>query len=247
MSISVNLNSRPWDRNGRLRALAQYANLGDDPSAWEKFRTHWKDFVPSELYQRARERAAQAVRLSPQYLDSPDDPLGVRYALLFYRDRLREVWTRNDPKGIALCYLYGFHDEAIAMEDAEFARAHPMAMPRPILAALQGRAQPIYRGLRPGSCFVNGITGAIEWSFPLPLQQALYLLMAERWRAMVCPVCGRFFVATETASKYCSTRCSQAMKLRRANEYFRRAGAAKRAARMEKLRKTSTGRDRRRT
>ena len=87
-----------------------------------------------------------------------------------------------------------------------------------------------FYGLPYGTPVVDGNTGTITWSFGSPFQRAIYDLMRDRWRAMVCPNCGRYFVADKTAQRYCSSECYLEKKGMKALDYWNRIGRAAREA-----------------
>ena len=87
-----------------------------------------------------------------------------------------------------------------------------------------------FSGLPYGTPVVDGNTGTITWSFGSLFQRALYDLMQDRWRAMVCPNCGRYFVADKTAQRYCSSECYLEKKGMKALDYWNRIGRAAREA-----------------
>lgn len=96
--------------------------------------------------------------------------------------------------------------------------------------------QTTYAGLPPGRPIVDGVTGAITWKFGCTLQQSVYELMQQRWRAMVCPECGKFFLADKTRQIYCSSTCFGEMKRKQALDYYHRKGRAERDKRRGKER-----------
>lgn len=83
-------------------------------------------------------------------------------------------------------------------------------------------------GLPPGRPIVDGVSGEITWEFGCALQQSVFELMQQRWRAMVCPECGKFVLADKTRQTYCSSACSGAAKRKRALDYWNRKGSADR-------------------
>ena len=87
-----------------------------------------------------------------------------------------------------------------------------------------------FAGLPYGTPVVDGNTGIITWSFGCPLQRAVYDLMRDRWRAMICPNCGKYFVADKTAQRYCSPECYREEKGMKALDYWNRIGRAARQA-----------------
>jgi hypothetical protein len=156
--------------------------------------------------------------------------------LLFYRDLLRAIWRREDPDGSCLKYLLGFEEGKLP--DVEGGKElwlfglPPEPAPEPFMTyRIKEKQVTQYAGLPCGTPVVDSSTGVISWSFGCPFQRAVYDLMQERWRAMVCPECGKYFIAYKTAQKYCSTKCTGERKQKKALEYYHNRG---RAARQEK-------------
>jgi hypothetical protein len=254
-TVSVKRSNRQAreTREGQFEALAAFANLGDTPEAWRKFRLMWPDFFPSTpsqspkarfrtltewIYGFAEEWATDIANLPPERRPLPP--------LLWYRNRLRSVWTRNDPHGYGLAILFGFEQEAKAIlsdhpEEVPFEMVcRPLFIPgQPLIPSKQES-----EGLPQGRPLINGVTGEIHWKFGCDLQQAVYELMQCRWRAKVCPVCGRYFIAAKTATQYCSTRCTTSAKNERALDWWNLKGDSKRKARSTTGYKTKAGRRR---
>jgi hypothetical protein len=173
--------------------------------------------------------------------------------LLLYRDCLRAVWARNNPNGINLATLLGFRrgQETAKMLTSDSSTEEPLQQEFVVQPLLIPR-QPLnpegqtFGDLPEGQPVVNGITGAIDWEFSCELQRDVYNLMHNRWRAMLCPECGKYFIAAKTAQKHCSVRCYKKMKKKRALEYWHEIGSAKRDQRQKKGKK-SQGRKRARS
>jgi hypothetical protein len=229
-----------------FEALAAFANMGDTPEDWRKFRLLWPDFFPTTqsqferpgfrnltewLYSFSERWVAESA--DPNTEDS-GDPVGkemnylnmFQVPLLWYRDRLRAVWAANDPTGANLCVLYGLEKQA-----------HNIGIGQPFVVrtvlipgeSLDPSKHETVGGLPQGTPVVNGVTGEITWKFGCDLQQSVYDLMQCRWRAKICPECGRYYVADKTAQTLCSTRCFQEAKRKRALAYWNREGRARRA------------------
>ena len=77
------------------------------------------------------------------------------------------------------------------------------------------------------------MTGRLEWTFGNTLQHGVYELMQNRWRAKVCPECGRYFIAQKTAQKHCSPKCYQEKKHKGSLDYYYRQGKDRREERRE--------------
>ena len=222
-----------------FEALAAFANMGDTPEEWRKFRTLWPNFFPTAasgwdkpgfqslsdwLYTFSEEWNKECADLS-----SAERPqLNVlQVPLLWYRDRLRAVWASNDPTGANLCVLYGLEKQARDLGDIGlFPLVRPFLIPgQPVNPS----KRETMGGLPQGTPVVNGVTGEITWKFGCDLQQSVYELMRCRWRAKICPECGRYYVADQTAQKHCSIPCSVKATRKRSLEHWNREGRARRA------------------
>jgi len=209
-----------------FEALAAYANIGDTPAEWKRFRLMYADFFPQELGQWMYEGAEEWHSL-------PEAVRRYLPPLLWYRNRLRSVWASTDQHGYSLAILLGFEREAekIAADHRgeigyEGLLSRALSVPGRTLADLSdGRV----KGLPQGNAVINGVTGQIQWEFGCTLQQAIYELMQERWRTKICPQCGKFFVAMKTAQKLCSVRCSDETKRGRALTWWNDKGIERRA------------------
>lgn len=245
-SVSVRASNRQARdaRESQFEALAAFANMGDSPQEWKKFRLQWPNFFPTDrsgpkrqgfsnvtewLYSSAEEFA------TPEFANLSKDRR-LTPPLLWYRNHLRAVWTRNDPHGYHLAVLLGFEQEAkniVQNHPDAYAHLSNVILVRPYIVPGQpvSRSEPQSEALPQGKPLINGRTGEIRWKFGCDLQQAVYELMQCRWRAKVCAVCGRYFIAAKTATQYCSSKCTTTAKNARSLDYWKREGRAKRDAR----------------
>jgi hypothetical protein len=230
-------------RESDLNALQAFVNMGVTPEDWKSFRRQYREFFPKNLSEWFYDFAEELDRKLPHHPESD----ALKPPLLFYRDRLRRVWTRDDHEGINLKLLLGLEQE---VKDEHVLQA-PF-MPGEIVEKKRGKCtvgayipgQPIdpdqqttFAGLPPGKPIVNGVTGEITWKFGCTFQQSVCELMRQRWRAMVCPECGKFFLADKPRQTYCSTACSGEKKRKQALDYYNRKGRADRIKRRVKERK----------
>jgi ribosomal protein L37AE/L43A len=88
----------------------------------------------------------------------------------------------------------------------------------------------------PGHPEVDGISGKIRWEFGCEFQRSVHALMEQRWRAMICPTCGKFFVADKPAQKLCSIPCYGEAKRKHALDRWNLKGNAERKARTRRAR-----------
>jgi hypothetical protein len=232
------------DRELRLNDLEAFANLGDTPEDWRSFRLKCPHFFPEALSNWLFEYAEQIAR------DYPEMNGVIRPPLLYYRDRLRMVWGRNDHKGVNLKLLLGFErdarnegvSQALVMPGTLFKRKgdRKLSLGKFIPGQpIDPDQQTTFAGLPPGRPIVDGISGAITWDFGCTFQQAVYELMQQRWRAMVCQECGKYFLADKTRQIYCSSNCFGNRKRKQSLDYWNRKGRAERDKRRAKeLRKS---------
>jgi hypothetical protein len=245
-----------------FEALAAYANMGDTPTDWRRFRLMYPDFFPaisSEFkfkpgphnYQNLTEWMYGFAEEWWEYgKDLPPDRRPV-VALLWYRNRLRDVWARNDQHGYSLAVLLGFEREAenIAKEHPGETPLelviHPLLIPgQPLIKSLEQESHGLPQGksvVTPGKPLIDGISGAIRWEFGCDMQQAVYELMQDRWRAKVCPKCGRFFIALKTAQTFCSVPCSEDSRRERALTWWNETGSKRRSQAKTKMKRKKKG------
>jgi hypothetical protein len=228
-------------RESQLNSLEAFANLGETPEDWKRFRLKYPHFFPENLTEWFYNYAEDwALRYEPGLKEILKPPL------LYYRNRLRRVWGRNDRHGANLKLLLGFEKE-VNHSDVEEGQLLMSGWPyRPkgkrkltlgILIpgqSLDDDAKTTVAGLPPGRPIVNGATGAIDWKFGCALQQAVYELMQQRWRAMVCAECSKFFLADKTRQVFCSPACCGEARRKRALDYWNRKGKAERDKRTAK-------------
>jgi hypothetical protein len=165
--------------------------------------------------------------------------------LLWYRTLLRAVWRREDPDGSCLRHLLGFDADRIPFpgeEDTELEplslfmwKEHPEKKPHPVTIngltfEIRPKETDTIAGLPYGTPVVDGNTGIISWEFGCQFQRAVHDLMQDRWRAKVCPECGKYFTADKTAQKYCSTKCTGERKQKKALDHYYNRGRAARQA-----------------
>jgi hypothetical protein len=209
----------PEKKEQQFEALAAFANLGDSQKDWEKLKLmHPEMFGELWLLSTPEQYAIGSFDNDPSHVY----PLRREVAEAFlsrrlrYRDCLRSVWSGNDREARNLRVLYGFD----LMEQEEIASGSSAPEPLP-----------------PGKPVVDGLTGEISWRFPSEFQGTLYELMKNRWKAKMCPQCGRYFIAGKTAQRFCSPGCAGDAKRATSLEYFNREGRARRSLRRQKEKK----------
>jgi ribosomal protein L37AE/L43A len=223
------------NRRQKFEALATYANLADTPEAWQRFRARYPDFFPETLSAWLYDFALQwhyefATHEAGRHVLPP---------LLWYRNRLRAVWSRNDRLGYNLAVLLGFEEEAkrVSGEHPGEIASDPVVRPQAIPNQSPNPLRQQSEGLPPGRPVINGVSGEIGWQFGCELQQSVRELMQERWRAKICPQCGKFFAAQTTAQKLCSDACSEAAIRQRSLTWWNETGSERRAEAKSKARR----------
>ncbi len=255
-----------------FEALAAYANMGDAPEDWRRFRLMYPTFFPTTpsgitkpgFQNLAEWMYAFAEEWKREFAGLPEDrrPLP---PLLWYRNRLRAVWASNDRHGYNLAILLGFDQEAKKTGAEHPGEVYTEMLARHVSPSEVGDLSKFVRGssglpegkpvvsfaaaevdwksnrdlqqafyesinrLPPGKSTVDGVTGEIRWQFGCEFQQALYELMRCRWRAKVCPQCGRFFVATKPRRNFCSTRCTGESRKAQKLAWWNETGSKRRA------------------
>ena len=231
LKVDLNRQAREkWMQD--FEALAAYANLGDTPDSWQKFRLGWPNFFSASTSERV---LPNSINLAESHYASAQDwdrfcsenaaklPADYRSQnippLLYYRDLLRAVWTQNDPRGAALCALLGFEDQA---SQSGVGDVLPVKVRNTGPSSLV--TDPIANILPPGKPVVDPSTYTIRWEFGCQFQRALYTLMESLWLAKACPQCGKYFIAGKPAQKFCSSPCFGAKKNSASLDYYHRHG-----------------------
>jgi hypothetical protein len=248
----VNRQARK-EHEAQFNALEDFANLGDTPEAWHHFRLKHSNFFPQTPtgYNRPGFRNISEwvyTTADEWHAMGPEVTTRVLTPLIWYRNRLRAVWTRNDADGINLMFLLGFQKQALEKGKGSPSAGDIEGLVKPFfvpgqspnpekhdsLGGLpQAEGQATF-GMLPGIPEVDGIRGEIRWKFNSEFQQAVYDLMKRRWRAMVCPTCNRFFVADRSARKHCSIECYAEAKRKNALDRWHAKGAKEREAKKRK-------------
>jgi hypothetical protein len=224
------------DLDPRFEALADYVNLGDRPADWEKFKQKHPHFFPENpsgiskvgfrnftewIYTAAYEWVKIMEGIGPEVKTSMLTPL------LWYRNRLRSVWSGNDPEGLNLLILLGFEKALKGTKTTATGQLFDEWVMKTALVPGQPPLDTSFGGLPQGQPTVS-TTDRIEWIFGCTLQQAVSELMQCRWRAKICPECNKYFVAEKTAQKYCSPTCFHQKKVTQSLDYYYREGKDRR-------------------
>lgn len=196
------------------RALEKYVNCGDTPEDFKAFRLHHSTFFPAGFYDISE-------RLLFHGHDTP---------FHWYKRQLRSVWSGADLNGARFSALLGLISpgniglpgmgceqeakEYIAIED-KITRNKLSPVGGSIMAAI---ITPSWR------------TGEMNYMANSEFQVALRQLMAESWRAKICPIDAKFFVAEKPPNLYCSPDCTLESKRRRGLHWWRTEGSKQRRA-----------------
>lgn len=130
--------------------------------------------------------------------------------LVRLRDYLREVWRGRDANGQKLSTLLGL----ATWNDADVA------------ADLYWLLH-----LDRTSAVANWQTGSFDYVPGCQFQEAVYALMCDSWRAKVCEMCERYYIADKSRQRYCSVPCSVAAQSKAQLAYWNRRGKQKRRER----------------
>lgn len=201
----------------------QIAHLSETPpDDWQEFHSKWPEILPERI-----EEWAVSVRSLRQFFDNAN----ALPPLLFYRNLLRRVWTNDDADGNCLRFLLGFEMEALGgglfgmtLWKSDLPPKPPARPGWNIKWLGADDDEPWISDFPRGRPVIDGSTGAITWSFGCTFQNTLYDLMQDRWRAMICPQCHKYFIADKTAQKFCSTKCTGENKREKQIAYYHRKG-----------------------
>ena len=210
-TFPINISNRQAleERLLGFQALADFANTRDTPEDWKKFRLMWPDILTPWFYE------VSAISADLEEMMGPGGPVIVRF-----RDMLRNVWNQNDPHAFDLKFLLGFETSSIAEKIAAM-DAHRGVAP----AAGYPRVAGFWTNFPPPKpAKVDWKTGQITWEFGTQFQRAVYALTQESWRAKVCPVCRKYFIADKSATQHCSPKCYGVKKAAAQLDYYHRVG-----------------------
>jgi hypothetical protein len=231
LSVRTSRRQAEEDSCQQFEALAEFANMGDRPLDWRKFRLKYPNFFPTQEHKITDPRRSNLTEWLYSYAEEwfkhSRQFEGTLPPLLWYRELLRTVWSGSDPTGAALYVLYGDEEKGRL-----FGLPVSAGVMRPFLSPGQFLDPEHHSsGLPPAETLINGATGEITWKFGCTLQQSVSDLMKFRWRAKLCPICGRHFVADKPAQSFCSTECSGESKRKRALDEWNRSGKTRREMR----------------
>lgn len=195
------------------------------PDDWMELHRKWPDLFSDTIDdwapRAAAAREAAAIAKPP---------------LLFYRDLLRGVWRNDDADGSRLLFLLGFELESLRKGEFGFSvwKSEPTPKSPNSWRVINEMGDENSGGIKisdfpKGRPVIDRVAGAITWEFGCSFQRAIYDLMQDRWRAMVCPQCHKYFIADKTAQKFCSTKCTAEAKQKKSLEYYYRKGRAQRS------------------
>ncbi len=196
------------DREILFDRLERFANLGDSPEEYRRFRLDYPSFTPGEY--------------SPGSV-YPADPERVHLIVLGHRDCLRDLWRGCD----------GPNKPEVASAALAWLLDLKLSIPVDVVGRYYKRYA-IGSVARTGdACLVpNWWAGAgqVSYGTSSEFSRAVFLLWQESWRARVCRECGRYFIAGKPAQLYCSTTCYGTSKHARDLSWWRTHGAAMRKA-----------------
>jgi hypothetical protein len=224
------------ERELLFAALEAFVNAGDTLKEFQSFRAQWPNFFPARIYEDGEDWAAEDA--------------SVTAPIRWYKHQLRKVWEGRDPQGVRLAILLGIERPPYSTEEdippAGEARAIQLDPTFKDDAYewlnFTRRGLEVYRSrLDASGQPVNAIgtlpeshpapdwrTGEIRYEFGSDFQRAVYALMRESWRARICRICGKYFIASKPARQFCSPKCFGAAKRHRDLDYWKREGSTRR-------------------
>lgn len=226
------MNRRAMQERARwFEGLERVVNAGDSHEAYSQLALAAGSFWPLNVSAPAGERGLD----QPIHWDQAGQPL-----FRAYRDYLRRIWvgdyvTQNRSlDGVYLNYLLGLDTRFATYKPGELIDAR-----LPDKAFTEGWAT--LKKQHPGAYVQSAALVVPTWGLSKldyvatnDFQRALFILLAESWRAKICRRCRRYFIAEKSAQAFCSTACSGGNKRDRGLKYWREKGARLRGARKQK-------------
>jgi hypothetical protein len=188
--------------------LAAFANLGDSCEDMLAFRADYPEFFTPEFYDTCE---FQAVRRAKTFFN-------------WHKQLLKMVWEGRDPDGTRLAVLLGLRlpesyfgppGGDYLTESAEY-----LAM----VDDLKDAGGQFLAFLPAAELVPSWRSGRVQYRTGIAFQRAVYFLMSQSWRAKICPIDNKFFVAAKPANLYCSDECTHEAKRRRGSEWWRESG-----------------------
>lgn len=213
-------------RLDRLEALAAYVNLKRWPADWEQFCRRYPGFLTRPEGKliiapgfRQRLKPGRTVFVGDEQIavidvlgEAISTAIEVRAPLDECQRILRAFWERPDER----------LDEALTL----------LGLSPPMEEGADGRVRlRLPASLPSGTPSVDEKTGKLVWEFRSHLQAAVWDLIQEPWRAKVCRVCNRYYVADAQGQIYCSINCRSASKAQRSLDFYYRVGQKRRRER----------------
>ena len=155
---------------------------------------------------------------------------------IHYRDVLRVLWARQFP----------FLDES--RTDRANSTNGTFVNQVLGLVAPEAQIQRAFPNRRLGPPMTSSFlpewgAGMVRFISRNDFQRAVWLLFQESWRAKLCAMCGRYFIAAKPAQGYCSPKCSNQAHRSGSSRWWKEKGAENRKTRMRIARKRTTSKD----
>jgi hypothetical protein len=205
-------------------ALEMFVNCGDSLGELRSFRKCHPSFFPPEFYEQSEWLAAT----------------GRNDFFNWYKRLLRMVWEGRDPDGIRLSVLMGIREPSsyIGAPTGDYAQeAVEHNDMRGELVINRSKGAPLSVPLRPAQLVPRWRTGEVQYVLMVDFQRAVYLLMQQSWRAKICLIDSRYFVAAKPHNLYCSPMCAATAKRKRDLQWWRREGSQQQKAARKSRRK----------
>lgn len=207
------------DHQMLLAALQEFVNCGDSLDDLRSFRSREHEFFSSHFYDLSDYQAVH----------------GMATFFNWFKRLLRRVWKGNDVKGWRLAVLLGIaqpnYTTGLPGGDFEQEATEHAAMASELAAKLADHKgeKPLFRGLVISATPTpSWLTSEMNYEFQTEFQEAVYRLMGQSWRAKVCPIDGKYFIAAKPPNLYCSPKCTAEAKRKRSLQWWRMEGSKQR-------------------
>jgi hypothetical protein len=218
-----------------LKAISEFANMGDSPQNWLAFNNRWPELFPTDLYVDSESEIRRNVKRAKHPVDSP---MVESFDLTHYGVKTR-YWTRRTEEGQLVDYeeprilrLRNLVREAWAGgQNANQCVDELLALRLPPGESPDVWSPPVSADWRRGSLVFRARN---------PFQAACYALLLKSNLARFCanPDCpAPYFVATRATQRYCSQDCLKPAQKQWKLDWWNREGKTRRAKASGKSRK----------
>lgn len=231
-TVSVRHSSRRAgaERERLFHRLERFVNLGDDLGSLQAFGSECPTFAPVTFHDsRDPEARERPLAWKPEF----------GRVFLTFRNILREVWRTGAKAELGVLLGTNRVGTEILNRGAQPSLLHQGPVKGWQASLWEARkAIPIQYFTSPSEISPDWWAGTFRYEPDTEFRRAVYELFRQSWRARICPVCERYFIALKPPQRYCSTKCYGTGKRDRDLEFWRNVGSDRRKKRMMREKKS---------